>query len=226
MATKQFIEQFTVPGTSPYTYNLLNPTGATLVGVQGAAGTNISGCSITSGVLTVPSGEAGATLWVIYTATVTVATPSKGMVGFGTLFSIGVGTSPEVFTHIAQLKTGQFAGQKINFDDITNLDSPVQNLSVLKEVLPATADAGTLALGGIFLPADAGQLALQAAYGGALTDFKIQLPKGPGQSTTGNLYTFSGYVSEGVYPDIQFDKTLTFKAMVTLTTLITLTPGS
>lgn len=220
---KQFVEQFTVPGTSPYTYNLANPTGAVLVAVQGASGAPISGCTVTSGVLTVPAGEAGTVLWVIYTANV-AATTSKGFVGRGTVVSIDTGGG--TFVSIAQLKTAQFAGQKINFDDLTNLDSALQNNTVLKEVLPATADAGTLALGGIFLPSDAGQLALQAAYGGTLTNFKVQLPKGPGQSTAGNLYTFSGYVSEGVYPDVQFDKTLTYKATVTLTTLISLTPGS
>ena len=224
--TKQFIEQFAVPGTSPYTYAVSNPTGAALVSVQGASGAPISGCTITSGVLTVPSGEAGATLWVVYTATVAAGAPSKGMIGRGTVFSMSA-AGAGIYTSVAQLKTGQFAGQKINFDDISNLDSPlVANNTVLKEVLPATADGGTLALAGIFLPLDAGQLALQAAYGGTLQDFKIQLPKGPGQTTTGNLYAFSGYVSEGVYPDIQFDKTLSFKSTVTLTTPITLTPGS
>jgi hypothetical protein len=151
---------------------------------------------------------------------------SKGFIGRKTVISIGVAGAPETWTPIAQLKTGQFGGQKINFEDISNLDSDLVGNTILKEQFPATADAGTLALGGIFLPSDAGQLALQGAYGGTLTDFKVLLPKGPGQAATGNLYTFSGYVSEGVYPDIQFDKVLTFKATITLATPITVTPGA
>jgi hypothetical protein len=151
---------------------------------------------------------------------------SKGYIGKGTVVSVGVGSGPETWTPIAQLKTAQFGGQKMNFEDVTNLDSAAVGATVLKEQMPTTADAGTIALGGIFLPSDAGQLALATAYNGALTDFKVQLPKGPGQSTTGNLYAFSGYVSEQVIPDIQFDKVLTFKATVTLTTPITITPGT
>jgi hypothetical protein len=151
---------------------------------------------------------------------------SKGFIGRGTVFSIGVAGTPETFTPVAQLKSATFNGQKINFEDITNLDSALVNNTVLKEVMPATADAGTVQAAGIFLPSDPGQLALQAAYGGLLTDFKIQLPKGPGQTTTGNLYTFSGYVGENPLPDIQFDKTISFKMNITLATPIALTPGT
>jgi hypothetical protein len=151
---------------------------------------------------------------------------SKGFIGRGTVCSIGVAGSPETFVPVAQLKTAQFNGQKINFEDITNLDSPIVGITVLKEKLPATAEAGTVQMAGIFLPSDAGQLALQEAYGGGITDFKIQLPKGPGQTTTGNLYTFSGYVGEQPLPDVQFDKTITFKANIELTTPISVTPGS
>ncbi len=152
--------------------------------------------------------------------------PSKGYIGKGTVFSIGSGGTGETFVAVAQLKTAQFGGQKMNFEDITNLDSASVGATVLKEQMPTTADAGTVALSGIFLPSDAGQTALTTAYNGALTDFKIQLPKGPLQTTTGNLYTFSGYVSEQPLPDIQFDKVLTFKVTITLTTPITSTPGT
>jgi hypothetical protein len=152
--------------------------------------------------------------------------PSKGFIGRGTVVSIGVAGAPEVFTPVAQLKTAQFNGQKINFEDISNLDSPLVNNTLLKEMMPATADAGTLDIAGIFLPSDAGQLAIAAAYGGGLTDFKVQLPKGPGQAATGNLYEFSGYVAEQPVPDIQFDKTVTIKFKIQLQTVITLTPGA
>jgi hypothetical protein len=154
---------------------------------------------------------------------------SKGFTGKGTTLSIGSGGQSETFTAIAQLKTIQFGGQKIDFDEISNLDSPQMGTSgtLLRERMPSAADAGTLDASGVFLPGDAGQLALDTAYkSGALTDFKIQLPKGPGQATTGNLYAFSAYLAERPLPDVQFDKTVTFKMKLQLTTDITITPGS
>jgi hypothetical protein len=151
---------------------------------------------------------------------------SSGFTGKGTVFSIMVAT---VATPVAQLKTLQFAGQKLNFEDITNLDSPALGTSdvAVKESIPASADPGTMALAGIFIPSDAGYTALNTAYANAaLTSFTVQLPKGPGQTTKGNLYSFSGYVTEEPNPDIQFDKTLTWKTTLQITGPITLTPGS
>jgi hypothetical protein len=49
---------------------------------------------------------------------------------------------------------------------------------------------------------------------------------GPGQTTAGNLYAFSGYVQEFPAPDVQFDKVVNFKVTIKLTTVITLTQGS
>ena len=147
---------------------------------------------------------------------------SKGYIGKGTVLKFGS-------TAVAQLKTLQFAGQKINFEDISNLDSPVLGTSAvpLGENLPNKAEPGTMALAGIFLPSDTGQLALETAYlGAALSSFSIQLPMGPGQTTQGNLYAFSGYIVEQPLPDVQFDKTLTFKTTIQVAGAITITPGS
>jgi hypothetical protein len=152
--------------------------------------------------------------------------PSKGFIGRGTVVSIGVVGAPETFVAVAQLKTAQFNGQKINFEDISNLDSPLVNNTLLKEMMPATADAGMLEIAGIFLPSDAGQQAVAAAYGGGLTDFTVQLPKGPGQAVKGNAYAFSGYVAEQPLPDVQFDKVVTIKFRIQLQTVITPTAGS
>ncbi len=147
---------------------------------------------------------------------------SQGYTGKGTTFKIGT-------TAVAQLKTAQWGGQKINFEDISNLgSSPLGTSSViLKEQMPVTADAGTMDLAGIFLPADAGKVALDAAWESqALTAFTVLLPKGPGQTTAGNSYAFSGYIAENPLPDVQWDKILTFKVKIQLTTEVVLTPGS
>jgi hypothetical protein len=154
-------------------------------------------------------------------------TASKGFTGKGTIFSIGVAGSPETFTAVAQVKTPQLSGQKASYDDITNLDSPQSGAAIVEEALPAKMSPGEIALAGIFLPGDAGQTALGSAFASqALTDFKLQLPKAPGQTTSGNLYAFSGYVQDYPAPEVSFDKTVTFKCTIKLNTLLTVTPGS
>ena len=147
---------------------------------------------------------------------------SKGFTGSKTVFKIGT-------TAVAQVKTLQLNGQKVSYEDISNLDTPTLGTSVvpLKEKLPQTAEPGNLALGGIYLPMDTGYQALVTAYESqALSTFSIQLPKGPGQTTNGNLFAFSGYISELPVPDVQWDKTLTFKTTIELATDITITVGS
>lgn len=143
-------------------------------------------------------------------------TASKGFTGKGTVFSSAT-TSTGTFTPVAQLKTVQFGGRKVNFDDISNLGSPLMGTSAvpLKESMPATADPGTLDLAGIFLPGDAGKQALDLGFSSQeLLYFKVQLPLGPGQSTAGNLYAFNGYIAEDPLPDIQWDKVTTMKVNI------------
>ncbi len=150
--------------------------------------------------------------------------PSTGFTGKGTVLSMGQAAT---YTAVGQIKTIQFNGQKWSFDDITNLGSPAIGPGVLEEALPAKLAPGELAVGGIFLPNDAGQEALNTAFqAGTLENFKVQLPMGPGQTTAGNVYAFSGYVQEFPAPDVQFDKIVNFKVTIKLTTVITLTQGS
>jgi hypothetical protein len=153
---------------------------------------------------------------------------TKALTGRGTTLSIGNGASPEVFTAIMQVKTYQFSGQQASYDDITNTGSAVSGTSnvAIEELLPSKVSLGTLALTGVFLPSDAGQTALSTAFTNqTLTDFKLQLPLAPGQTTTGNLYTLSAYIQDFPLPDLQWDKAATFKATLKLMSL-TVTPGS
>jgi hypothetical protein len=154
------------------------------------------------------------------------ASASKGAIGKGAVLSIMVSSTA---TPVAQIKTLQLNGQKVSYDDISNLDSPALGTSLVavKEKLPATAEAGTLAISGIYLPANAGYEALAAAYlTQALTTFTMQLPIVPGQTTSGNLYSLSGYVSEAPHPDVQWDKTMMFKCTIELAANPTFTQGS
>lgn len=155
-------------------------------------------------------------------------TYSKGYTGRGTVLSMGASPASS-FTAVAQVKTFQFSngGGKWSYEDITNSGSPAVGPGVLKENIPTEVDPGEFNIGGVVLPSDAGQLMLATAFNaGVLYDFKLQLPLGPGQTTTGNLLTFSGYLEDQALPDVQFDKALTFKATVKLTTLVTVTQGS
>lgn len=154
---------------------------------------------------------------------------SKGMTGRGTILSIGIAGSPETFTPVLQLRTFQPSGQSAKYEDLTNADSPTNANGnvVVEETLPTTISPGTYAFGGVFLPSDPGQLALLTAFETqALTDFKLQLLKGPGQAATGNLYAFSGYVQDMPLPDVDYSKIATFKVTIKITGVIARTPGA
>jgi hypothetical protein len=54
----------------------------------------------------------------------------------------------------------------------------------------------------------------------------ITLPKGEGQTSTGNTYSFSGYVTDSPVPETSYDKSITFKATIKANTVITVVVGS
>ena len=154
---------------------------------------------------------------------------TKAFTGKGVILSIGTPGAGETFTPIAQLSNLTLPSVKITYEDITNLSSPSGNgATVLQEFLPTVTNPGELTATGKFLPSDAGYAALMAAWNsGAVADFKVQLPKSPDQTTTGNLYAFSGYIQEQPLPDaIDVTKAITFKLSVKLTTVVTPTPGT
>ena len=152
---------------------------------------------------------------------------TKGVTGRGTVFSIGIAGSPETFTAIMNMKTYSFSGNSLKFDDISNLNSSTNGGVIVEESLPATEDPGTFTASGIFIPSDAGQTALAAAWGThALTDFKVQFPVAGSQTTTGNLYTFSGYLQDNPVPDADYSKAIMVKFTIKLNTAVTVTGGS
>ncbi len=212
--SQQFIEQFTVPSSSPYTYDLENPTGATLVDVQSAAGVSISGCSISSGVLTVPSAQAGSVLWVVYTATPSSSyTGSKAQAGRGTQLAIGSGP-----TLIGEVKDLPLNRGKWDLIDVTNFESGEDSEQVVTIRKP-----GSVTFKGNRVSSDAGQALVEAAYqNGALTAFTLTLPKTATQVTSGDKYTFNAYVVSSDFSDeatqaIQFSVELQISGPCTLT---------
>lgn len=145
---------------------------------------------------------------------------TKAMTGAGASLTVG-GSA------VGQLKTIQVSTAKWSMDDITNTGSPAVGIGVIKEIIPTVLDPGECSLDGVWLYNDVGQQALLTAFNaGALVVCVVTLLKGEGQTTTGTTLTFSGYVNDPPFPDISFDKALTFKASITITTQIVIAYGS
>lgn len=214
--SQQFIEQFTVPATTPYTYNLLNPTGATLVQVQSAAGVPVTGCSITAGVLTVPSTEANAVLWVIYDATPTSSySGSKAQAGRGTIVKIGS-------TVIGEVSDAPINRGKWETVDTTNFESgnDSEYLQTIRKGQATTIKGNRLG------SLDAGQAAVETAWeNGTAASFTITIPKNGSQTTVGDSYTFNALVLSFDF-SVQPTKQIEFSIDLQPTGGYTFTPGS
>jgi hypothetical protein len=211
----KFTEPFVVPGTSPYTYNLLNPTAATLVQVQSLAGVVVSGCSISSGVLTVPSANAGADLIVVYNATPSSSySGSKAQAGRGS--QLYIGSSPVL---VGEVKDVPLNRGKWDFVDVTNFQSGSDS-----EQIPTMRKPGSVTFKGNRVASDTGQLAVETAYqSGVLTPFTVTLPKTASQTVVGDTYTFNAYVAGSDFTDtttqaVEFSIELQISGPTTLTT--------
>ncbi len=156
-----------------------------------------------------------------------MSTSTNGYTGKGTVLSIGSALTTPTYTPVAQIKTFQFAGQVWKFDDVTNADSTAAGSGVVEEAIPTVMSGGTMAISGVYAPDDTGRDALATAFGaGTLLPYKLQLPVGPGQTTTGNLFAFNAYVQDMPLPDVQFDKSMTFKCTLKIDGVITVTKGT
>jgi hypothetical protein len=151
------------------------------------------------------------------------ATPTQAFTGKSTVLSVGATPTP-----IQQVKQFSFSGVSAKYEDITCLGSPSVGPAVLEEATPASVSPGTATFSGVYLPSDTGFGDLATAFTSqTVTSFTLQLPMGPGQTTKGNLFAFSGYVQDMPLPDtIDATKPLTFKCTIKLSTVITVTQGS
>jgi hypothetical protein len=153
--------------------------------------------------------------------------PTKGTTGKGTVLSIvTTGTTPTT-TPILNMRTYSFSGQSVKFDDITNLSSSTQGTVIVEESLPATMDPGTLTASGIWIPSDPGYEAIVAGFtANTLLNFTLQMPIAGTQTTTGNLYSFTGYIQDNPLPDADYSKAITIKITIKLNSAIVPTAGS
>lgn len=113
--------------------------------------------------------------------------------GYGAHLQNG-GTTGSSYTNVAQLKSFDLDGLKVEFEDITNLDSPAPGGAVFKEWLKTLVDGGSVKIEGVLNPADPSTQALAtnqaAAPSAALNFWKIILSNG-----TSNIL-FEGYVEQ------------------------------
>lgn len=155
---------------------------------------------------------------------------TKGAPGTGATLSIGTPGSGETFTTIGQVKSISWTQPKLQTEDATNLSSPTLGQATLKEYLPTVIEPGQFTGELIYLPTDAGQQAINTAFlSGVVHDFKLQFPALAefGQTTTGNLYAFSGFVLEQPNPDgVDPQKIMMAKITVQITTAVVVTLGS
>jgi hypothetical protein len=117
---------------------------------------------------------------------------TQALPGYGGKLYNGGGTGA-AYTVIAQLRKFKFGGIKVEFEDITNLDSPAAPGGALyKEWLKTMVDGGSVTFDGVLQPGDPSTQALianqQASPANALEYWQIKLAN----STT--TFTFLAYV--------------------------------
>jgi hypothetical protein len=153
-----------------------------------------------------------------------------GATGSGVILSIGTPGEGETFTSILQVKSISWTQPTLQTEDATCLSSPTLGEATVKQYLPTVIEPGKFEASAIYLSTDTGLAALMTAFSSTvLHDFKVQFPVITqfGQTTTGNLYSFSGFVLEQPIPDgIDPTKLLTYKISIQITTAVTFTAGS
>jgi hypothetical protein len=150
---------------------------------------------------------------------------TKAYTGAGATLTIGN-------VAISQLKVTTFTPPKVKFENVTNLGSATNAGGiVVEEQIPSSIVPGDISGEALYLPNDAGLAALRTAFNNnTLSAFVLTLDpdkSGNTQLTTGDTFSFSGFVSDMPIPSaVDPMKPLTYKVAVTINTLITVTSGS
>ena len=150
-------------------------------------------------------------------------TGSKAQVGIGTIFEIGtVGASP-TYTVIDEATDISQSGGQNPTDDTTNLQS-----SAL-EFIPTLQNPGmfNFTMNRIAGNTAAGQLAILAAFNTqTINPYRVTLPKGTGQATTGDRYTFIALVESCNLSNIGPTKKMSYSVTIKVSGQLTNTVGS
>lgn len=142
-------------------------------------------------------------------------TTSKAVNGLGTVLAIG-GTP----TTVGEVLDITQSGQQWKTDPSTNMQSSAE------EFITTIKSSGEYDITYNRVAADAGQIAVDAAFAsGALTAFTITEPKGF-YTTTGTKFAFSGVVTDLNYGPWSIDKNIIVKMKVKVSGSITVTAGT
>lgn len=150
-------------------------------------------------------------------------TGSKAQSGRGTQLSIGgvTGAAPGTFTLVGEVKTSGISGAQWETTDVSNFESGAD-----QEFISTMRNNGELSVGGNRISGDAGQVAVEAAFAsGSKYDWKLVLPLAPGQTTTGDTYTFSALVVSREIP-IETTKEVGWNLKLKISGAVTLVTGS
>lgn len=140
---------------------------------------------------------------------------SKGYAGRGTLVEI-TQDGGSTYTHILQVRKGDYSGMKAELDDITNFDSP----SAVIERIPTVVDPGEYSGDGVLNPQDASvQLLNTLLVAQTLVGFRLTF-------VDGTIDTFNGYVTEFQPATVDTKKALGYAFKFTITGPITRTAAT
>lgn len=148
-------------------------------------------------------------------------TGSKAQAGLGSLLSVNTGTvSTPVWTVVGEVFDITQNGYENETDDVTNLQSTA------REFIGTILNPGMWDFTMNRVSTDTGQAKMVSLLNSAATGmFQIQLLKNSTQTTTGDLYAFSGIVQK--YPlTIKADKAIKITASIKVSNAITFTEGS
>lgn len=146
-------------------------------------------------------------------------TISNAFLGYGSLFQVGDGASPEAFTTIAELNSIQPGKMSTGVNSVTHHQSP----NAHQEKKPGIKDTAAFTIAGNYLPTDATQKNLTrglAALWAGRTIANFQIVLADGLTTT--LGPFPGFVSGLAIGDVSVEKDVAFTAEITPTTQVTL----
>jgi hypothetical protein len=116
--------------------------------------------------------------------------------------------------------------------DVTNFASPKVGGVIYQQQVPSMLKAGKFSGEAMYVPNDAGLLALRAAFSntGNAATFVLTLPEdtsGNVQSTVGDVLSWTGYVTTQPTPTFSGpDKVITYKIDTSMLSVLTITSGS
>lgn len=154
------------------------------------------------------------------TSLVPVYAPAVAQTGLGDAVFISIDEGAN-FLQVMQTNNMQYAGQKINFEDVTTTTSE----NGVLESMPTTQDPGNFNFDVVFNPSDPGQLALSAAYDARTKLVVKHVYKAQPGYTSGPIKTFRAWVAENPNPGSDVTKATKMSVSMKITGTITTTPA-